>query len=320
MWVDNSLDTTCAISPIRPRNIVWGYTLTVVELETSEEKAELSWIQDNWTGNLYPDFSDFSKIFLQIFVLCCCWDEQWTAFNLVYNFKRNKGGDSPSARTLIWASSVAAQMKMLCGAKKSKLKTLFACWYIVYRISQSNFIWLPSARFGLMWQRLCSPPGNQETWSATDLGRSPAMRTLQRNFHALRRRFLLAPEPGGISVCSWTAAMALSGQRHEGWTPVWDTELKPLAWGAAVSDPLVTDTRLSRPAGTGTRRAAELGSLCLPPLRPSGASKLHLSPSKHAGERGELGLGEHRTNNPPAPDHPEEQAHRLPGYIQRDRR
>lgn len=89
---------------IRPRNTVWGYTLTVVELETYEEKAELS---------------GYRK-----FILCCCWDQHWTAFSLVYNFKRkwNKGGDSPSARSLFWGWSVAAQMKMVCGEKNLNLK------------------------------------------------------------------------------------------------------------------------------------------------------------------------------------------------------
>lgn len=172
------------IFPIRPRNTGWGHTLTVVELETSEEKAELSGYRKT--------------------ILCCCWHEHWTAFGLVYNFKRNKGGDSPSARSLFWGSSLAAQTKMLCRAKKSKLKTLFAYWHIVYRTSQRNFIWLPSARVGVMWQPLCSPRGNQGTRAATDQSRSPALRTLLEtpaHFHdAFCRhqnlgKFQSAPEP-----------------------------------------------------------------------------------------------------------------------------
>lgn len=46
------------------------------------------------------------------------------------------------------------------------------------------------------------------------------------------------------------------------------------------------------------RTAADLGSLCLPPIRPSGASKLYLTPSKDAVERGELGFRVHRRNQP----------------------
>lgn len=163
-----------------------SHTLTVAELETSEEKAELS---------------GYRK-----FILCCCWDQHWTAFSLVYNLKRkwNKGGDNPGARSLFWGWSVAAQMKMVCGAKKSKLKTLFACWYITYRTCQSNLIRLPIARFGLMWQRLCSSRCNQETSGVTDQSGSPAMRTLQETSVHFRDascwlqhlgEFQSAPEP-----------------------------------------------------------------------------------------------------------------------------
>lgn len=111
-----------AIFPIRPRNRVWGFTLTVVELETSEEKAALSACRKPF--------------------LCCCWDDNELRFAWFTISKQTKEETAqvPGA----YSEADQWQLKWKCFVEQKNLN-LKPCLPAIHRVQNSSEQFHPAA-------------------------------------------------------------------------------------------------------------------------------------------------------------------------------